>query len=499
VTAAPVVPAAAAAPPPTSGAPLAPGVGAVPVPWPPAGAPGASPSVPPAPAAPLEFQGVVTETVPGQPPPGAQSASPPAQVSPSLSIVEDRWLTLPPPPSLALTRAEDEPYAVFPRLVIPSVRVPQFSASTGGARYLGAYLGGTDALGKHRWGGSFGVQPSENLWSGSFGYLNAQLSPLLIEFEGSQVAFDQRTKKKGDPDGDGKSQDYFVHNHTRQRDLALTASLALRTSQLALSLHATNDQQKNHDLDEYAGDPALQAELAEIYRNRTMGGGTLAFQHDAFESTRMSGARRGYTTSLSASYYPASLGTLSADLADLRGELWLFSPLPLSRRHTLSLRLRARGILSDEPAPLLELGGSPWVNLYDHPNTSSNNDPYVGLAPKRRFQETLRGFETSHFSVNQVGIVDLNYRYPIIIDRGTATSFSILPSFFLRQIDLELFASGASDVAKQLRTYGHLALGGSVAIKFEWWFLPMSLRYQIAQRFTDAQDLQHLIALGLAN
>lgn len=479
----------------------------------------------------LEFQGVVTNPAaapapvpttpspvpplaPGEPTPPAQAtppgdaAVPPGALAPpasaavppvaagGLSLVEDRWITLPPPPSLVLTRSDDEPYSVFPRLLVPSVRAPQFSAGSTGAAYLGAYLGGTDALGKHRWGGSVGVQPIENLWSGSLGYINAQLSPLLIELVGSQFAFDARRVERGDRDGDGERERYTVHNHRRQRDLALNFLLTLRTSQLGLSVHATNDQEKNHDFDEDDGDAAERARLAKFYRNRTLSGATLAFAHFAVESTPMSGPRRGYATSLSTSYYPESVGTLDSDVADLRGELAVYAPLPFSRRHTLRLNLRARAIVSDEPQPLLELGGSPWLNLYDHPDRP-DNDPYVGLAPKRRFRETLRGFETTEFDVNQVGIVDLTYRYPIIIDRGTATSFGILPSFFLRQIDLELFATGASDVVEQISTFGHLAVGGSVAVKLVWMRVPLALRYQLAKRFTDDEDLQHLIALGI--
>lgn len=474
----------------------------------------------------LEFQGVVTnpsaapaattpspvptEVVPGAPasppqpgtppdpavPPGALPPAPVPAAPGGLSLVEDRWITLPPPPSLVLTQSDDEPYAVFPRLLVPSVRAPQFAAGSSGAAYLGAYLGGTDALGKHRWGGSVGVQPIENLWSGSFGYLNAQLSPLLIQLVASQVAFDARRVEKGDRDGDGDREQYVIHDHRRQRDLTLTALLTLRTSQLGFALHATNDQEKNPDFDEDDGDATERARLAKIYRNRTLSGATLGFLHYATESTPMSGPRRGYATSLSGSYYPEALGTLDSNVADLRGELVVYAPLPFSRRHTLRLNLRARGIVSDEPQPLLELGGSPWLNLYDHPREPSN-DPYVGLAPKLRFRETLRGFETTNFDVNQVGIADLTYRYPIIIDRGTATSFSILPSFFLRQIDRELFATGASDVVKQIGTFGHVAVGGSLAVKLVWMRVPLALRYQLSKRFTDDEELQHLIALGI--
>jgi hypothetical protein len=456
----------------------------------------------PAPAAPQGAQGSTPATPQGQtfsvaPIPSTLAATPagaPLATSTRapLSIVEDQWLTLPPPPSLALIEARDEPYSVFPRLLIPSVRAPQFSLSNGQSA-LGLYLGGTDALGKHRWGASLGLQPVVGLWSGSVGYLNAQLSPLLLSVAASQLNFDARTTKRDDVDGDGEREPRIIHDHRRQRDLSLTATLRLRTSQLWLSLHATNERQ--WDGQPVENQPQSEAVLDPVERERTLSGGTLGFLHSATESTPMSGPRRGYWTELSASYYPQSLGTLPSDIADLRGELWLYSPLPLSRRHTLRLGLRARGVLSDEPERLLELGGSWWSNLYDHPR-GSNDDAYPGLPPKLRFRESLRGFETAHFLVKQVGIIDLAYRYPIIFDRGTATSLWILPAFFLRQVDLELFASGASDKLRRIDYDGHLAVGASVTLRFVW-LAPIALRYQVAQRFTDGRDLQHLIALGL--
>jgi hypothetical protein len=387
----------------------------------------------------------------------------------------------PPRPGLRrpLTVALDEPYSVFPRLLIPSIRAPQLGVSNApGQNILGFYLGGTDALGKHRWGLSGGIQPKTQLLSGAVGYLNAQLAPALLLINASQTAYDDQTRERIP----GSDERRTVSDRRRQRDLTVAMLLALRTTQLVLALHATEDRR--------------QDEALPVYRQRSLGGGTLQLVHSAYESTAMSGPRRGYVASVSTSYYPDALGTLRSDVADLRGELQLYAPLPLSRRHTLQLGLRARAVREGEPDKLLQLGGTDGsATLYDHPDNSADDQGYPGLVPQLRFRESLRGFESEAFFVDQLGLVDLTYRYPLIIDRGTATSLSILPAFFLRQVDLELFASGASDRVQHLRQVGHLAVGGALSVSFVW-LAPVVLRYQLAQRFTDDRGLSHLISLG---
>lgn len=395
--------------------------------------------------------------------------SPPAQ-----SLAEAPPPPLPPPVAAPLQLRADEDYAVFPRLLIPSLRVPYFGFATQAAAAIaGIYLGGTDALGKHRWGASLGVQPFRWRLSGGVGYLNAQLSPLLLSVNATQLAYDRAF-----PDvSEGGATAY---RRRRERDLTVRAELALRTTRLALSLHGTED---------------LRPDEADYLRERTMSGVTLSVDFDAFESTPMSGPRRGYRLSAFASTYPGALGTLSGDLHDLRTELALYAPLPLSRRHTLRIGLRARALLHGEPARLLDVGGSYAGSLFDQPG-SVYLSPYPGLPPRRRFHEPLRGFETLPFTVDRIGIVDVRYRYPIIIDRGTATSLWLLPSFFLSQIDVELFASGAAEDIERIRQRGHLAAGGAVTVRFTWWLLPFALQYQLAQRLSDDRALQHLVTFS---
>ena len=59
---------------------------------------------------------------------------------------------------------------------------------------------------------------------------------------------------------------------------------------------------------------------------------------------------------------------------------------------------------------------------------------------------------------------------------------------------MDLFAVGASDGY----TGGqHSAAGGSLTLFAAMWVVPISVRYQIARRFTDDQAVVHLIQLGL--
>jgi hypothetical protein len=403
-----------------------------------------------------------------------------------LSLASGPTQPLPAPPSVSLLAPRDEPYSVFPRLLIPSIRAPQIGVgsvdgSVQSPSSLGLYLGGTDALGLHRWGMSAGLQPGSWLFSGSVGYLNSQMAPFLWMLSGSQIDYQESLQYKVDSDGDGKLDDRrTVKERKRQRDASLTMFAVLRTSWLGAALHVTDDYQPDtHTLP---------------FKERTLGGGTLTLGHVAVESTPMSGPRRGYRLELSGTFYPEALGTLDTNITDVRGALNLYSPLPFSRRHTLELGLRGRAVMHSQWWHLLEVGGNPGGALFVRP-ASMPTTPYPGLPASRRFQEPLRGFETQQFLVDRIAIADLRYRYPIIFDTGTATSLWILPAFFLRELDIELFGSAATDDFTRLRQRGHLALGGSLAVRAVW-LGPLVLRYQLSKRLTDDLGLQHLLTIG---
>ena len=56
------------------------------------------------------------------------------------------------------------------------------------------------------------------------------------------------------------------------------------------------------------------------------------------------------------------------------------------------------------------------------------------------------------------------------------------------------FAVGASDGTVGGR---HSAAGGSLSLQLAFWVIPITLRYQLARRFTDDQALVQLVMIGL--
>jgi hypothetical protein len=70
----------------------------------------------------------------------------------------------------------------------------------------------------------------------------------------------------------------------------------------------------------------------------------------------------------------------------------------------------------------------------------------------------------------------------------------VLPAFFLRQLDVELFGAGARDPHAGLN---HLALGGALTLQTGIWLLPVYLQYQVARRTTDDRAVTHLLTLGM--
>ena len=78
-------------------------------------------------------------------------------------------------------------------------------------------------------------------------------------------------------------------------------------------------------------------------------------------------------------------------------------------------------------------------------------------------------------------IGDATYRYPIIIDWGSASSLYVMPSFFLRQIDVELFGMAATLLDRKQPL---LSPGGALTLRFAWYRLPLAIRGQLARRLT---------------
>jgi hypothetical protein len=119
---------------------------------------------------------------------------------------------------------------------------------------------------------------------------------------------------------------------------------------------------------------------------------------------------------------------------------------------------------------------------------------YPALPPGARFVEPLRGFEDYAFAVDRIAIAQATYRLPFIIDWGWASTLGLLPSLFVRQIDLDLFGVAATEGRTGAR---HTAAGGALTLRLAMWVVPIAVQYQLARRFTDDQALVHLVVLGI--
>ncbi len=404
-------------------------------------------------------------------------------------------LPLPAPPSVTLSNATDSPYRAFPDVLIPTMRGPSlslFAASSSGGGVVRNYpvvgiaLLGSDPLGYHRWGLAGALQIGSLRASGAAAYLNAQLAPVFVMISASQLSYEQTLKREVDTDDDGEPDDEQRYRVvTEQREATLSVGVSLRTSYLASAFNVLDDYQSGND--------------PPTPDRRRLAGPSLLFAHDSLEYTPMSGPRRGFFTSLSGSLFPKKLSTLPFDLTDIAGDLSVYSPLPFSRRHTLSLSLRARALLHDAGnVRLLRVGGVSAYgdSLYSGPE-GNDADWFAGVPEARRFSEPLRGYETFSFLTNQIGTAQLRYRYPFIIDAGVASSLGFLPSFFVREIDLELFGVAATTSTKRPEDFARLVAGAALTLSTRFYYVPLSVRYQLSQRFTDDNMLQHVLALGV--
>ena len=376
-------------------------------------------------------------------------------------------LVLPMPDVRSPTPVLDEPYSAFEHLFYPQQRSPTFLFPSGNAAMLGAVLSGGDRLGLQRWAIAGYAQPEANrtYWGGEAEYLNTMLAPVSIEATGSFIDW-------SDPVANSNP---ATRIDRQTRDASLTAAYLYRGSLLVSAGGvATADR-----------DPFV---------HRALVGPQAQVQWYSSETTRYTGDRRALLVSASAAYYPYQASTFDSDITDLGGMLGAIAPLPFGRRHTLRLLLRGRALVSPFETGLLQLGGdSGLAELYSHSSVSSTPGfDDSRFPPGLRFVEPLRGYEDYAITTDRAGIADVSWRYPIIIDRGVATTLRILPASFLEEFDLELFANAALDKAGS----GHGAIGGAIDMHFQFLRIPFVLTYQLARRLHDDNALTSLVVLG---
>lgn len=377
---------------------------------------------------------------------------------------------------------DDEPYSQLDHLFVPQSRGPLGNLQVGSGDQLislGLTLAGADRLSFHNWwlAAQVDLHGDERRFGGGAAYVNTQLAPVILGASAIQLPTWTLTGSQG-----------FVAG--RQRDLDLYAYRTWRNAFTAyLGATYTEDDQTR-----------LLGDAPESERH--LGGATLSLSYGAGEATPYGGLRRALSAAADASFYPASLSSFGEHFTDLRGQLDITLPLPLSRRHALDLGLRGRQVLGAEDYNLLQVGGfGDYALLFQRGEVDDADAPedlfgYL-LPPNALFGETLRGFESYPLFVDRIAIADAVYRVPLIIDRGTASTLWLLPSLFVRQLDIQLFASAALERMRDFDQRLHAAAGASLGLDFAFANIPLSVRYQLAQRLTDNEALVHDIGLGI--
>ena len=418
---------------------------------------------------------------PPPPPPAPSPATPDAPDAPVVAAAPAPQNLPPPPIEVVPTVISDEPASAVDHLFVPHLYGPTFAAFGRSVQLLGAVLSGGDRLSKHRWAlaGYYQFIDGGHA-SGTFGYSNRQLAPLTLSLAASQLTFMDVPPR---PDGAGTPTASEFTLFRRDRELAVDAERAFWGNPVSVGFSFVETYRP--------ADPAVLVEL------RRLAGPHLSAQFVGVAAAPYTGPRRLFAATTDVAAYPRSWSSAGFGFVDARGELAAVVPLPFYQRHTLELDARARDLVG-APAEqrVLLVGGYVFGQPLWRRARSPETDliAYPGLPPTARFVEPLRGFEDHAFAVDRIAIAEATYRLPFIIDYGWASTLGLLPSLFVRQVELELFGVAAAEGRSGAR---HTAAGGSLALRCALWVLPISVQYQLARRFTDDQALVHLVVLGI--
>jgi hypothetical protein len=420
--------------------------------------------------------------------PSPDGAGPPPVV-PARPESPAAWLSRPAETAETM-RLSDRPYSAWERLFVPRLHGPTFALVGRQDVSLGLLLLGNDRLSLHRWGVA-GLYQFQGGGSPSFaaGYLNEQLAPLALRLTASQFRIhDTPPALLGGPPPSNAT--YSLLRRDRSATFDVFRAFYDNPIDLGFSFLETYRP----------ADPSVLLPL------RRFAGPHLSASFAGLEATPDSGIRRGLFLSLEVAPYPAGWNTLDTGFVDLRGEVATVLPLPVSRRHVLTFALRGRRLIGLPPGlPLLSVGGYGLLTLLGRDANTAERPIYGSplLPPGLLFSEPLRGFEDHALYVDGAAIADLAYRYPLIVDWGSASTLGILPAFFWQQVDLELFGSAALTRDTRIEDPSfdapapsrHLAVGAAVSLKAALW-VPLVLRYQVARRLTDDTGVVQLITIG---
>jgi hypothetical protein len=441
------------------------------VPLPPRAPPPPSAS-PPDEAPPAEDPVGPTPALTEATPPSASAAAPTPPTAPPAAAA--------PVPSVdrAPLVLSDSPYRQWDHIWYPQLRGPVLVLTGRRAEGWGLGVGGGDRLGIHRWSANVSYQSVSNLWSYGVAYANRQLAPLTLILGLSQTSV-RDVPPQPDDSNTPPDAEFTLFRPERVASGDLFRSFYGNPVGVGFSL-----------IESYRpDDPEV------LFPRQRFAGPQIFATHTSREDTPYTGARRALSASVYGAGYPRAWGSSGYGFLDLRGTAAVTTPLPLSRRHTLTLQARGRALpgVPDEE-PLLQVGGNLVDALWRRPDAGEIPDLTSPLLPPGlRFFESLRGFEDYPFLTSHVFIGDATYRYPLIIDWGSASTFGLLPAFFLRQLDLQLFGALAATGEGER----HLSVGASLTIQLALWVVPLAPRYQLARRLTDDQALVHLVTVAV--
>ena len=376
----------------------------------------------------------------------------------------------------------DEPYSGFDGLFPPNAWAPWLVVDDDGDAAYGLTVTGGDRLGWQRWALGAAWNPSARLPSARLSYLSSILAPASLRLD---AAYFGRRQSFEDalivtPGAEGVES---VGDIDPLRLEEVTARLTLGTrlyDSLELELGGRYDGVR-YDRDQYES-LRFAGPLARV-----------AFE--SAELTPYAGQRLAVGAEASGSYFPEALSSPSYDLVDARARARLVLPLPLSRRHTLTLDGRVRGLLgAPEGVDLLQVGGG--GDLLSGPADGSPLDGSWGLLlpPGLRFLEPLRGFEDRAQLGRRVLIGNATYTYPLIIDWGTASTLKLLPALFVRQLNLDLFFTAASFL--QPGREQAYATGASLELETSLWLWPIALELQATRRLSLDEDYAFYFMIG---
>ncbi|MFY2559771.1 hypothetical protein ACN469_19200 [Corallococcus terminator] len=369
----------------------------------------------------------------------------------------------PPDPGKAVTVLTDEPYSTLEGFFIPEFRLPYLWVATESEDSDdllfsgGLSLAGQDRLGFHAYSLNFSYSTQDEEPNVSLAYGNAQLAPWYLQASVARVRDNDRTDLQA---------------------LAY-ASRTFWTTPVTIGVLALR-----REYDAFGQFPRLVTRLI---------GPEVSASYFAGDSTSYGGLQRGLGISVSGAVYPGAFA-LDSTMGDVRVGLDGFFRGFFGGTDNIQLSAVGR-YLPGAPEGLLEVGGfSAGQTWYSSRRSTETSRLPLQLQPGIAFSEYVRGYEDITIRAKNALIGGATYRYRFIIDHGWASTLWLLPSLFVRNFEMDIFAT----LARTDNRDNHGAFGAAMSLQFTLGqAVPFSIFYQFARRYDDGLGDLHLVGLGL--